>query len=256
MFKKLAAVAAFVALGTASAFAADLPVKAYAPAPAAAVYNWTGFYIGGVVGTGRTKWDRNGSYDSNPVSDSFTDSAVSAGGTVGYNWQVSPTWVVGIEGDGNWVGTQHHLTCAAGLEVSDGECYDTSSLGDLHSNWYATIRGRVGFLADPRVLIYVTGGVAFGDNTYNIQDYSGCCGAGTLSQTHTGWAAGAGVEYMIAQNWTVKGEYLHIDLGSKSYAVPGTYQPEYLASIRPQYDFVRLGVNYKFGWGAPVVAKY
>jgi outer membrane immunogenic protein len=247
MIKKIAAVAAFVALGSASVFAADMPMKAYAPAPAPAVYNWTGFYIGGVAGTGRTKWDRNGNYDSNPVSDSFTDSAVSVGGTVGYNWQFSPTWLFGIEGDGSWLDSRHHLTCAAGLEVSTGECYDSTSLGDLHSNWYATIRGRLGYLADPRVLLYVTGGVAFGDTTYSVHDFSGG-GEGSLSQTHTGWAAGAGVEYMIAQNWTVKGEYLHIDLGSKSYLLPGTNQPEFLASIKPQYDLVRLGVNYKFGW--------
>jgi outer membrane immunogenic protein len=249
MFRKimLSSVAA-IAL-PAGAFAADMPMKAYAPAPAPVVYNWTGFYIGGVIGAGRTKWGRDGFYDTNPVSDSFTDSAVSAGGTVGYNWQVSPTWLVGIEGDGSWLGTQHHLTCAAGPDVVDGSsCYDSSSLGDLHSNWYATLRGRLGFLADPRLLLYVTGGVAFGDTSYSVNDFSGG-GQGSLSQTHTGWTAGAGVEYMIAQNWTVKGEYLHIDLGSKTYVIPGTNQPDFLASIKPQYDLVRLGVNYKFGWG-------
>jgi outer membrane immunogenic protein len=246
MIRKLITVAAFVAAGSASAFAADMAPRPYTKAPMAAEpsWSWTGFYIGGVAGAGHTTWDRNGNYDTNPVSDSFTDGHASIGGTVGFNYQFSPSWVAGIEGDGSWMDSRHHLTCAAGLDVSSGECFDSTSLGDLRSTWYATIRGRLGYLADPRLLLYVTGGVAFGDTEYSVHDFSGG-GEGTLKQTHTGYAVGAGAEWMLAHNWTVKAEYLHIDLGGKDYVIPGTNQPDFLASIKPIYDVVRIGVNYK-----------
>ena len=208
-------------------------------------WSWTGLYVGAVAGAGHTKWDRNGFYDTNAVGDSFTDGAASIGGTLGYNFQFAPTWVAGIEGDGNWFDSRHHLTCAAGPDADGiGSCYDSDSLGDLRSRWYATIRGRVGYLADPRLLVYVTGGVAFGDTSYSVNDYSGG-GQGSLTQTHTGWVVGGGAEWMLARNWTVKGEYLHIDLGSKDYVLPGTAQPDFFTSIRPVYDVVRIGLNYK-----------
>jgi outer membrane immunogenic protein len=250
VIKKLVAAAAFVAFGAGSVLAADLAPRPYTKAAPVAepVYSWTGFYVGAVAGAGRSKLSRDGFYDTNRVQDSFTDTAMTVGGTVGFNYQFAPTWLVGIEGDGNWLETRKHVTCGAGADPFGG-CFDSSSLADFNTNWFATIRGRLGYLPDPRVLLYVTGGVAFGEVEYKVDDFFPG-GRGSQQQTHTGWAAGAGVEYMIARNWTVKGEYLHVDLGSKTYSpVTGANLAIFTTKITPTFDLVRVGVNYKFGFG-------
>lgn len=158
-------VSALALVGSAGlALAADLPN--YEAPPAAQVYNpapafdWTGPYVGLTGGYG---WG---------TSDGFV-----GGGFAGYNFQVSPNVVVGVEGD------------VTGTNRSTND-------------WDATVRGRLGYAYD-RYLFYGTGGVAFGD----IKN------AGA-SKTKTGWTLGAGIEAALTSNLTGRLEYRHTDLGS------------------------------------------
>jgi outer membrane immunogenic protein len=204
----------------APAMAADLaaaPRYTKAPATPVAIYNWTGFYVGGFGGYA----SENTSVDPK-VKGGF------AGGTVGYNWQTSNI-VYGLEADGGWADVNASAT-ALGVTV-------TSRINAL-----GTVRGRLGFAVD-QVLFYGTGGYAWIDNKI-----SGTTLGVTLSESHfhSGWTVGAGIEAFIAPNWSVKGEYLYRSLGSESYfGVPsGTLN----------LHSGQVGVNYHFG--GPIVAKY
>jgi outer membrane immunogenic protein len=106
------------------------------------------------------------------------------------------------------------------------------------------VRGRVGYLITPTLLIYGTAGFAYGQ-----------VDAWGFSNTSTGWTAGGGVEWMFAPHWSAKAEYLYVDLSSNGGANSG-WNVGY--NFQPQINVVRAGVNYHFNWGAPapVVAKY
>ena len=108
------------------------------------------------------------------------------------------------------------------------------------------MRGRVGYLVTPTLLLYGTGGFAYGQRERFQR-----------SNTSTGWTAGGGVEWLFAPHWSAKAEYLYVDLSSSGSTAPipaGTSA----RTIHPQINVVRAGVNYHFNWGAPapVVAKY
>lgn len=222
MKKVLLASASLFALSTfAPATAADLAARPYtkAPAPLAAVYNWTGFYLGAVGGYAQ----ENASGDPK-MKGGFV------GGTLGYNWQTSNI-VFGLEADGAWADVNASAT-ALGITVAS----KTDALG--------TVRGRVGVAFD-QVLLYATGGYAWIDNKISVTALGVTV---SDSKFHSGWTAGAGVEAFIAPQWSVKGEYLYRSLAGETYfggAVPtGTLN----------FHTVQFGVNYHFG--GPVVAKY
>jgi outer membrane immunogenic protein len=155
MNRLLSATLAVLGLGVAlPAGAADLPTAFPTKAPAlAALYNWTGFYVGANLGYG---W-ANGtdSFTVNPggatVGTSGNLSGIVGGGQLGYNWQVS-SLVFGIEGDLDAADQSRTAAapCGAGCTVSATD----------RVRWFGTIRGRVGFAAD-RWLFYVTGGAAW-----------------------------------------------------------------------------------------------
>jgi len=215
---------AFVSLAVlaGAAAAADLPQRAPAPyyptkAPAYVPYTWTGFYIGlnGGGGFGRSAWDSTGGFD-------VTGGLV--GGTVGYNYQFGQA-VAGIEGDIDWadINGTTTTTCPLGCKTSD--------------TWLSTVRGRLGYAAD-RFMPFVTGGAAFGDIRATTPGFTGA------STTNTGWTAGAGLEFALAGNWTVKAEYLYVDLGKFNCGVACG------AAVTDNVSFttnlVRAGVNYRF----------
>jgi outer membrane immunogenic protein len=222
MKKVLLASASLFALSAfAPAMAADLAARPYTKAPvaAAAVYNWTGFYIGGFGGYA---WE-NTSTDPK-MKGGFV------GGTVGYNWQASNI-VFGLEADGAWADVNASAT-AAGVTVGS----KTDALG--------TVRGRVGVAFD-QVLLYATGGYAWIDNKMSLSALGVTV---SDSKFHSGWTVGAGVEAFFAPQWSVKGEYLYRSLGSENYFVGA------VPSGTLNLHSVQFGVNYHFG--APVVAKY
>lgn len=258
-------------LGFCGAHAADLPVKAR-PLPVAGGYNWTGWYAGV---NGGYSWDNStGSltaFTTAPAGASFGP-AVAAGGTptflsakheggfgggqVGYNWQMT-NWLVGLEADiqGADIGRTSTILFPGG-----GGTAPSISTGRDHIDWFGTFRGRVGLTVN-NVLFYGTGGLAYGSARSSVTNVftPGTAGTfvGSASTTRVGWAAGAGVEWGFAPNWTVKGEYLHVDLGSTNVTMadPVNFPISFATyHFHHELDTVRVGVNYRFG--GPIVAKY
>jgi outer membrane immunogenic protein len=251
-------------LAAGPAMAADLPVSPpyKAPAVMAPVYSWTGFYIGGNVGYSAS--DRSASSLSlvspgfAPVGENFSlaPSGWLGGAGVGYNWQMR-NWVFGVEGDWQWTG-QKDSFCglfACSPTISDGFTTVTERL-----SWFATARGRVGYAVD-RTLFYVTGGGAWAKVKTDIAEVcpTGCgpnlstaqSALGSFSDTKAGWVVGGGIESAVWRNWTVKAEYLHLDLGTltRSVGVAGGAEPfTTTLQSRIRDNIFRVGVNYHFGW--------
>jgi outer membrane immunogenic protein len=227
MKRLLLAGVALLTLGAASAFAADLPARMPAKAPAYLPpgYNWSGWYLGinGGYGWGRSHWTDT---VAGITTGGFNLEGGLIGGTLGINWQRG-AWVFGLEGDGDWsdISGSTPTACVPNCET--------------RNNWLATFRGRVGYAFD-RWLPYVTGGLAVGD----IE--AGLVGLGRDNSTQAGWTVGGGVEWAIAGPWTAKVEYLYTDLGTMSCSIAtcggvGTTDVDFTANI------LRGGINYRFG---------
>ncbi len=216
MKKLLLAGAGILALGIASAQAADIQQRMPAKAPVyvAPMYNWTGFYVGinGGGGWGRSSFD--GPFGT---AGSFSTSGGMVGGTLGYNWQAS-SLVWGLEGDIDWANINGSAPCA-GTTCS------------TRQRWLSTVRGRLGYDAG-RFMPYVTGGAAFGNVRNTIT------GVGTASSTEAGWTVGAGIEAALIANWTAKVEYLYVGLG-RGGNVAGS-------SAKVHDNLLRVGLNYRF----------
>lgn len=271
LMKVLAIVLSTFIASAASASAADLSPSLYtkAPPPIAAVYNWTGWYVGANGG-----WAFNNNTTGNLTS--FTDLFAGAvaqgstpsflaanheggfgGGQVGYNWQTA-NWVFGLEAD--FQGADIGKTSTTIFRFADGRVL-TVSTGRDHIDWFGTVRGRAGVTAGS-ALFYATGGLAYGDVKTAVSSVANPTTAGNnygnASDTRVGWAAGGGVEWNFASSWTLRGEYLHINLGQSNVTMsdpvnfPGTTATYRFAHV---VDAVRVGVNYRIGTGASV-AKY
>ncbi|WP_167561346.1 outer membrane protein [Bradyrhizobium sp. AS23.2] len=259
-----------------AASAADLPARTYtkAPPPIAVAYDWTGFYIGGNVGgiwqdnSGATNFIQTDNVVlTNPQNDSVSNGAVFGGVHAGYNWQVT-RWVFGVEADWDWTDAKNSF-CRQ-TDTRSRPCTDLDRGFLTYSEkteWLASVRGRLGFAWD-RVMVYATGGAAWGDvkTSINANCLNGGCGNANVrlnqtvnfSDTRTGWVAGAGIETMLTPSWLLRAEYLHYDLGSADYAAvfpSNLVAPQTATRSRSfQYDTLRAGLSYKFG--GPVVARY
>jgi len=255
--KSLIGIAATLSLTTV-AFAADLPARKEAPVPyvpAPVVYSWTGCYVG-VEGGGN--WGHSQHY--------FNDSAIPAniglgqtngidlsgglfGGTIGCNYQFNDHIVVGVENDLSWTNKAGNAYLIPPFVGADNVRTSES--------WLDTLRGRIGYAAD-RFFIYGTGGAAFAGESYRISDPKG--GSVSASKTVSGWTLGLGLEYAIWDNWSVKLEYLHADFGKTSFSSQPNQVGFFAArKVSLTDDLVRIGLNYKFNFGAAptaVVAKY
>jgi outer membrane immunogenic protein len=239
--------------GLGAASAADMAVKAPVQALPPPVYSWTGCYIGaeggGAWGRSRTRLAATGE----PFQDPFDVSGGVVGGEWGCNYQFGKI-VIGYEGDFSWSNKK-------------GSAFDGLTAGNplipitVEERWISTQRGRLGWAWD-RTLLYVTGGVAFADARWSGALLPPAFApAFTASDTahFTGGVVGVGVEFAITNNWTVKGEYLYTDLGSSTIcnatcATP--FGPFAARNVSLTDNIVRVGVNYKWNWAAPVVAKY
>ena len=229
-----AALAAFI--GT-SAFAADMAAPVYkAPPPVAPVWSWTGFYLGANVGgawanhSTFTMSDPLGSFPFDPFSFSTSSPASAIGGVHGgYNYQAGPSWLVGLEADFSWTGLKltgnSPMTAIGGIVIPNANAFDNTKVKDI-----GTVRARLGVLATPAWLFYVTGGYAYADIGYQGGWTCGPpgCAAGqylsmaSFSKWQSGWVAGAGTEYHIGgTGWILGAEYLYYGLndGANSVAV-------------------------------------
>jgi outer membrane immunogenic protein len=275
--KYITAVAAISAiLGTGTASAADLPVRSYSKAPAMVpvIYNWTGFYVGGNFGY---SWgEANSDFTNTPTaaggggpttrrSNSQNLNGALGGGQIGFNWQTN-AFVWGLEAD--FQGTDQRKS----LFTIDRNPADLIAAGfvpgqalvssfDQRLKWFGTVRGRIGYLPDPRWLVYATGGFAYGrvDSNLTSIDPDGDAVRGRWSENRTGWVVGAGVEAALLDNWTWKLEYLHVDLGRNGstnsplvglggglFLPAGTVVANLALNTRLTDEIVRLGVNYRF----------
>lgn len=256
---QVALTAVVLAAGASCALAADMaapPPPAYkAPAPimVPVAYDWTGFYIGANIGYGWGTSDPGvvsffqpvgtlqGTINGLPAS----TGGVIGGGQIGYNFQAS-NFVFGIEGD------------FSGADIK-GSVTDTTNnyTAQSQTQWVATVRGRLGIAFD-RVLVFGSGGFAAAGVKATLNDtYPSGVITTTSSNTYTGWAAGGGLEWAVAGNWTIRGEYLYLGLGNKLNSFSETSPPGWpliTTSTHITEQIARFAVNYKFG--APVTARY
>jgi outer membrane immunogenic protein len=238
MKKILIGAAALTALAG-QAFAADMPARPYAKAPAytapAVVYNWTGFYIGGHVG---------GAFagDNTLVSN---DARFMGGVQAGFDYQFAPNWVLGAEAQYSWLGTNNNN----GVLFPGGTLVTATNADQIGS-----VTGRLGYTWGP-ALLYAKGGYAWRDGNNIAASVAGVPAAFTTSGNRKdGYTVGGGLEYMFAPNWSAKAEYQYYNFGNTTF----TTAPADVAGVRFRNDehTVKVGVNYRFGWGGPVAAKY
>jgi outer membrane immunogenic protein len=230
---------ALIALGASvPAMAADLAARPYTKAPAyvpAPIYNWTGFYIGGHVGGAF-----NGSNGFGGTSDN-SDGRFLGGLQIGADYQFAPNWVVGIEGQYSWVGSNNTTVAFLG----------TANTYNLNQKGIASVTGRVGYTWGP-ALLYVKGGYAYSDYSETVTA-SGVQIPAVTGTKHDGYTVGAGLEYLFTQNWSGKVEYQYYDFGKTTITSPNLVA---FGSSKNDEHTVKAGLNYRFNWGGPVVAKY
>lgn len=218
--------AAFFAASITSANAADVVIQE----PVAA-YNWSGIYVGGQVGFvagGRIGHEYDGGSDEWDFR--LNPEGAFGGIFVGYNYQLDNSVVLGLEGDFNWGNAK-----ASGDNVSAR--YYTSS---TRLDWMGAVRARAGYAFD-RFMPYVAGGVAFAHFRFEELDEGSF--NSSASGTLTGWTIGAGAEYAVTDNWTLRGEYRYTQYGNKDF-VATPVEDDWTARVRT-HD-LRLGVAYKF----------
>lgn len=237
------------------AFAADAIVSAPEPAPVQdiATFNWSGAYIGAHAGYG---WGHTQDVYNSTNSPKKKMKGGFGGLQAGYNWQFDNNVVLGAEADVSFGSIKKNWSdMAEGTNKwSANSTYYTQDKIGTHG----TVRARLGYAAD-RFLPYVTGGLAWADtkNTLGCSGVkpipSGNCVAPNMqfetskSKVRVGYAIGAGLEYAVTDNWTVKAEYLYSNFGKKNVTLVDP-NPKTVSTRRFKTDLseVRIGVNYKF----------
>jgi outer membrane immunogenic protein len=275
--------------GVGAVSAADMAVKA-PPMAVDPTYNWSGWYAGANAGGSFGERAYVSAVPTFAAPSFATEAATSAllatnpgngnsflgGLQVGYNLQVAPKYVFGLEADIQGA-TSSRQTVASVVPLFPNETIFSNA--NSAPTYLGTVRGRFGVLVSPALLLYGTGGFAYGGrgsiSQNDIDSTNQCLVAGTFCHpygssfgTQYGYTLGVGGEWMVKSNWSVKAEYLFYSLGGGSSAtltnnfltssagfVAGS--PAWSSALqagRLQGNIVRLGVNYHFA--APVVAKY
>jgi outer membrane immunogenic protein len=241
----------------APAAAADLPARTYTKAPAyiAAVYDWSGFYIGANAGWGTSRkcWDATSLVPGIAIPEGCHNATGAvAGGQIGYRWQ-SSAWVFGFEAQGDWADLKGSNPSLALLGL-------TTNRSKIDA--FGLFTGQVGY-AWNNVLLYVKGGAAVTGDRYNgLITASGVAFDGA-KELRWGGTIGAGLEYGFTPNWSVGVEYDHMFMGSRNLTLnsTGLFIPAGPAGtfsrvdrIRQDVDLITARINYR--WGGPVIAKY
>jgi len=268
MKKLLTATTALVAFAAvASAQAADLtPPQVFKAPPPAPWYDWTGFYIGA---NGGYSWGQSSTTITAPGLAAFSGSqnvdGLLCGVQIGYNWQFNHNWVLGLEADIQGTGQEGSTGLPTVITVPTIAILalpTTTTTGSFSQSlpWFGTVRGRLGVEPADRLLLYVTGGLAYGEvqSSTSVTTTTGFAGAPPLATTtaaanasniQVGWTAGAGLEWAFTGRWSAKLEYLYVDLGTftNTFAgLPPAY-PTLTASSHFTDNIFRVGINYNFG---------
>lgn len=261
-------VAAALIMASGVALAADLPsrrVEPMAPVFVPPAFTWTGFYAGLNAGYGfgaSNEAKTNGTVGfSNLIAPGIAPGALKVdgsgfigGGQIGYNVQMNQL-VFGLEADIQYVDNKKS-SGFIGAPVL-GTQLNTTAESELR--YFGTVRARLGFTPVNRFLVYATGGLAYGDvrsttSVVGVQN-AALSWNGSKSETKVGYTIGAGAEYALTNNWTLKGEYLYYDLGKSNVAATGNGAVrsiaalngvDYLSRVETKGHIVRAGVNYKF----------
>jgi len=274
------------------AFAADIATKAPAPSPPA-VYNWTGWYVGVNAGAsfGNVKTDFNapvtftldegfgpgsGSTDFAGSNREYPSGFI-GGGQIGYNWQVSPIWVVGLEADIQGAIEKDSITLTNNFNSSfavpfpggfTAHAVGSTTLDyQTKIDWFGTVRGRIGYVwGNGEVLSYVTGGLTYGKvdvegtSTVSVNGSSPATQAFGHSAVNIGWVVGYGTEgKLLIPGWTYKIEALYMNLGTldatgsggfASLSGGGETATTTAGPVTTHSHFtdgiLRAGLNYKF----------
>jgi outer membrane immunogenic protein len=263
---KMAAIVSLAVIATSSfapvTWAADLPLKAPPPA-AVADPGWTGFYIGGHAGYG---WGQDGGtsvtdYPPGTFGPAFTIGQIPrsvgadprgaiGGAQFGYNLQVTPQWVLGLQAD--FSASSIKGAGDYSFATIPGVAFGATTHVAQSLTWLATVRARAGYTFD-HLLVFGTGGLALGGIKSDFELNSpGGPATITASQTTTrsGWAAGAGAEYALTSRWSASVEWLHYDLGHVSFSAPevlaGVPQPFGItATSVTKGDILSAALNYR-----------
>ena len=243
--------AAFLAAAPAMAAEMPMPVKAPWQVPVVQAYDWTGLYVGGHSGYagGRSNWssppDLSSSLGLFQSSDIFTGSGSYFGGLqIGYDYMLPSRVVLGAQLDVSFPGFPRNDISLGGISIFSTPEIGLASYSEnvLH---FGTLRARVGYAPD-NWLVYATGGFAW---TYDQLTLTQLADDTTIDSPflwRLGWAAGGGIEYAFAPNWTANVEYLFTKYGNSSVMFPN-------AGLQFTSDFslqqVRAGLNYRFGGG-------
>ncbi len=285
------------------AIAADMapaPLLAYkAPVAVPIVYNWTGWYVGANVGYGwgdpNTDLVASGNNISFPGPAAISNSlgfagshsqrmsGIIGGAQLGYNYRIGPMWVMGFETDFQGSSERGNGTsavpfsgtfCSGVVILPPLRCFATTAYNatattshEAKIDWLGTVRGRLGLVVYDQLVVYGTGGLAYGQvsasGTTSANGSSGLgpfaapgTGAFSESSTKVGYTVGAGVEGKLWSNWTWKAEYLYVDLGSLNAVGSFSGLTELAAAYTPSTgtlaanthfkdNVVRVGINYQ-----------
>ena len=235
-------IAAGLGFGRATAHAADIPLKA---APVAVVQQaWTGWYAGlsGGYGRGYSRQRDDTPYDSQP----YRIEGGLVGGTLGANWQTG-SLVLGAETDlsYSWI-----KGSTIGFDPVFDVCGGVVPRCETTIRALGTLRGRVG-VAWGSLLGYLTGGLAYAN--LHGKEGDGPAGGvfGSGSKWVVGWTAGAGLEGIIAPNWSAKIEYLYVDLGTHNVFIDDVFGVPFPERLSVMTHIVRVGINHRFA--GPIV---
>jgi outer membrane immunogenic protein len=230
-----------------------------APAPSCPI-NWGGFYIGVNAGYG---WgDADTSFDPLPDAASFFSiepiilspdpTGFVGGGQIGYNWQWN-SFVLGVETDFQGSSMDGSTRNDPIININgNANAPGTFIEARQSTDWFGTFRAKIGFVPFCRLLVYGTGGLAYGHvNYFADTDFTAQRGPFYLSsfdRTEVGWTVGGGLEYALSKHWSVKAEYLYYDLGNESSTAPASdgrpFQMHY--DWNTTANIIRGGLNFKF----------
>jgi len=210
------------------ALAADLPLKAPA---LRAVYDWTGFYVGGHFGYGGGSLGAD--TNTHPLQGELlphSTTGVIAGYQIGYNRQLTNNVVLGVEADATFMAPIDQAALARMPPAPYSSTLD----------YIGTARGRIGYAFGPW-MPYVTGGFAWGHPHVEINDGTGA----EVRHYQFGWTAGLGLEFAVSGNWSAKVEYDYVDLSRQFYDLSGFGLPG--INVDPRIHLAKVGLNYHFG---------
>lgn len=229
--KKLSIVlAALFSVAALPALAADLAARPYTKAPElapAAIYSWTGFYIGGHIG---------GAFrDNNPFGGN-DDARFIGGGQIGADYQFSGSWLVGIEANYSYIDNNGNNPF-----LFPGGQFNHRLRG------LASVTGRLGYTWGPG-LLYVKGGYAYADTRNDG------LGPFRFDSSRDGFTVGGGIEYMFAQNWSAKVEYQYYQFDNNQLFAGAPLVG--LGNFRDEEHTIKAGLNYRFNFGNALAARY